>query len=151
MCGLPGYSAAIHFELYDQGHLLGGYGAAAAAELLEASGLLVALRALADIPGVVDPAAAPSGMAKIEAAAGIVADDDAVSAEDDPAPIEAEAATAVRQAPRLHSLGGPNHPATTGLTRRPPASSTRSGAALSATTAIWSSVPGGRGGSAVPV
>ena len=42
----------------------------------EATGLLVALRALADIPGVLDPAAARSAIAKIEAAAGTVVDDD---------------------------------------------------------------------------
>lgn len=36
----------------------------------EATGLLVALRALADVPGVVDPEAARSAIAKIEAAAG---------------------------------------------------------------------------------
>lgn len=39
----------------------------------EATGLLVALRALADIPGVVDPQAARSAIAKIAAAAGAVA------------------------------------------------------------------------------
>jgi len=41
----------------------------------EATGLLVALRALADIPGVVDPAAARSAIAKIESAAGALGQD----------------------------------------------------------------------------
>ena len=41
----------------------------------EATGLLVALRALADIPGVVDPEAARSAIAKIAAAAGAAGHD----------------------------------------------------------------------------
>ena len=49
----------------------------------EATALLVALRALADIPGVVDPAAARSAIAKIEAAAGTVVGDLEVAAEDE--------------------------------------------------------------------
>lgn len=105
MCGLPGYGPGdlIDFES-DNDTIKVTFSAGMDKPLRlnssEASGLLVALRALADIPGVVDPAAALSAIAKIEAAAGTVVDDDAVSAEDDPAPVEAEAATAVREALR---------------------------------------------------
>lgn len=60
----------------------------------EATGLLVALRALADIPGVVDPQAARSAIAKIAAAAG------AVAAVAEQAPTESSAAAAVRAAVR---------------------------------------------------
>jgi proteasome accessory factor C len=60
----------------------------------------VALRALADIPGVVDPEAARSAIAKIAAAAGAIGHDatSSVTAIDEPAPIENRAAAAVRTA-----------------------------------------------------
>ena len=59
----------------------------------------MALRALADIPGVVDPEAARSAIAKIAAAAGAVGHDGTVSARvDEPAPVESRAAAAVRAA-----------------------------------------------------
>ncbi|HYQ37070.1 MAG TPA: YafY family protein, partial [Mycobacterium sp.] len=66
----------------------------------EATGLLVALRALADIPGMVDPQAARSAIAKIEAAAGAIGQHApaAVAAVDEPAPVESRAASAVRAA-----------------------------------------------------
>lgn len=66
----------------------------------EATGLLMALRALTDIPGVVEPEAARSAIAKIEAAAGAATADqpEAVAAVDEPAPAESDAAAAVRQA-----------------------------------------------------
>jgi proteasome accessory factor C len=107
MCGLPGYGPGdlIDFEL--SGDTIKVTFSAGMDQPLrlnssEASGLLVALRALADIPGVVDPAAALSAIAKIEAAAGTLVDndDDAVAAEDEPAPIEAGVAAAVRAALR---------------------------------------------------
>ncbi len=105
MCGLPGYGPGdlIDFEL--SGDTIKVTFSAGMDQPLrlnssEASGLLVALRALVDIPGVVDPAAALSAIAKIEAAAGTFQDDDAVAAGDDPAPIEAEGAAAVREALR---------------------------------------------------
>lgn len=63
----------------------------------EATVLLVALRALADIPGVVDPQAARSAIAKIEAAAGAAGHHEG-AAVDEPAPIESQAAAAVRAA-----------------------------------------------------
>lgn len=75
MCGLPGYSPGdlIDFELSD-GTIKVTFSAGMDRPLrltsTEATGLLIALRALADIPGVVDPAAARSAIAKIEAAAG---------------------------------------------------------------------------------
>lgn len=105
ICGLPGYSPGdlIDFEL--SGDTITVTFSAGMDEPLrltstEATALLVALRALADIPGVVDPAAARSAIAKIEAAAGTVVGDLEVAAEDEPAPIEAEAAAAVREAVR---------------------------------------------------
>lgn len=66
----------------------------------EATVLLVALRALADIPGVVDPEAARSAIAKIETAAGVAARGS--GAVDEPAPAESEAAAAVRTAVRTN-------------------------------------------------
>ena len=60
----------------------------------------MALRAFADIPGVVDPEAARSAIAKIEAAAGAAGHDATglASAVDEPAPVESRAAAAVRTA-----------------------------------------------------
>ena len=105
ICGLPGYSPGdlIDFEL--SGDTITVTFSAGMDEPLrltstEATALLVALRALADIPGVLDPAAARSAIAKIEAAAGTVVGDLEVAAEDEPAPIEAEAAATVREAVR---------------------------------------------------
>jgi proteasome accessory factor C len=105
LCGLPGYGPGdlIDFES-DNDTIKVTFSAGMDKPLRlnssEASGLLVALRALADIPGVVDPAAALSAIAKIEAAAGAILEDDAVAAEDEPAPVEAHAAAAVREALR---------------------------------------------------
>jgi proteasome accessory factor C len=105
ICGLPGYSPGdlIDFEL--SGDTITVTFSAGMDEPLrltstEATALLVALRALVDIPGVVDPAAARSAIAKIEAAAGTLVGDLEVAAEEEPAPIEAEAAAAVREAVR---------------------------------------------------
>ena len=60
----------------------------------------MALRALADIPGVVDPEAARSAIAKIASAAGAVGPENAVAAVDEPAPVESRAAATVRAAVR---------------------------------------------------
>lgn len=97
VCGLPGY---FHGDLID--FALSGdtisvrFGAGIDRPLrltsTEATGLLLALRGLADIPGVVDPAAARSAIAKIGAAAGA-----GVTAAD-PTPEESDAAAAVRAA-----------------------------------------------------
>ncbi|MGH3635415.1 helix-turn-helix transcriptional regulator [Mycobacterium sp.] len=65
----------------------------------EATVVLVALQALADIPGVVDPEAARSAIAKIEAAAGVAARNSGAAA-DEPASAETQAAAAVRSAVR---------------------------------------------------
>jgi len=105
MCGLPGYGPGdlIDFELSgDTIEVTFSAGMDRPLRLTspEATGLLVALRALADIPGVLDPAAARSAMAKIEAAAGTVIDDDVPAAVDEPAPAESDVAAAVRAAVR---------------------------------------------------
>jgi proteasome accessory factor C len=65
----------------------------------EATGISVALRALLDVPGMVDPEAARSAIAKIEWAAG-TAKESAGAAVDEPAPAESSAAAAVREAVR---------------------------------------------------
>ena len=75
MCGLPGYYPGdlIDFELSgDTIKVTFSAGMDRSLRLTspEATGLLLALRALSDIPGVVDPAAARSAIAKIEAATG---------------------------------------------------------------------------------
>jgi proteasome accessory factor C len=106
MCGLPGYYPGdlIDFEFSgDTIEVTFSAGIDRPLKLTspEATGLLVALRALADIPGVVDPEAARSAMAKIEAAAGSVGQDNAAlaaAAVDEPAPVESRAAAAVRTA-----------------------------------------------------
>ena len=77
MCGLPGYGPGdlIDFEFSgDTIEVTFSAGIDRPLQLTspEATGLLVALRALADIPGVVDPEAARSAIAKIAAAAGAV-------------------------------------------------------------------------------
>ncbi len=68
----------------------------------EATGILVALRALLDVPGMVDPQAARSAIAKIESAAGTALGEreGAAAAVDEQAPIESQAAAAVRAAVR---------------------------------------------------
>lgn len=107
MCGLPGYGPGdlIDFEFSgDTIEVTFSAGIDRPLQLTspEATGLLVALRALADIPGVVDPEAARSAIAKIEAAAGAVGQHVAgsVAEVDARAPIESRAAAAVRAAVR---------------------------------------------------
>jgi proteasome accessory factor C len=105
MCGLPGYYPGDLIDFEFSGDTIemtfsAGIDRPLKLSSPEATGLLVALRALADIPGVVDPEAARSAMAKIEAAAGAVAQDAtaAVAAVDEPAPVESRAAAVVRTA-----------------------------------------------------
>src|SRR5271169_811982 len=103
MCGLPGYYPGdlIDFEFSgDTIEVTFSAGIDRPLKLTspEATGLLVALRALADIPGVVDPQAARSAIAKIEAAAGAAGHAPDVAAVDEPAPVESQAAAAVRSA-----------------------------------------------------
>ncbi|OBF09435.1 protein pafC [Mycobacterium sp. ACS4054] len=103
MCGLPGYYPGDLIDFQFAGDTIEVTFSAGIDRPLkltspEATGLLVALRALADIPGVVDPEAARSAIAKIEAAAGAVGQDIAATAVDEPAPVESHAAAAVRTA-----------------------------------------------------
>ncbi|GFG76007.1 helix-turn-helix transcriptional regulator [Mycobacterium botniense] len=103
MCGLPGYSPGDLIDFEFSGDTIevtfsAGIDKPLKLTSLEATGLLLALRALADIPGVVDPDAARSAIAKIEAAAGTVAH--GAAAVDEPAPAEGQAAAAVRAAVR---------------------------------------------------
>ncbi|QLL05462.1 helix-turn-helix transcriptional regulator [Mycobacterium vicinigordonae] len=112
MCGLPGYLPGdlIDFEFSgDTVQVTFSAGIDRPLKLTspEATGLLVALRALADIPGVVDPQAARSAIAKIAASAGAgaVTHEHTVTAVDDPAPLESSAAATVRAAVRdKHAL-----------------------------------------------
>jgi proteasome accessory factor C len=103
LCGLPGYSPGDLIDFQFSGSTVEVTFSAGIDRPLkltspEATGLLVALRALADIPGVVDPQAARSAMAKLAAAAGAVGHDNAVAAVDEPAPMESRAAATVRAA-----------------------------------------------------
>ncbi len=107
MCGLPGYGPGDLIDFEFSGDTIEVTFSAGIDHPLrltspEATGVLVALRALADVPGMVDPEAARSALAKIEAAAGAVgqAPGAAVAAVDERAPIESEAAAAVREAVR---------------------------------------------------
>ena len=84
VCGLPGYFPGdlIDFAYDDDKTIEVTFSAGMDKPLRltspEATGLLVALRGLVDIPGVVDPRAAQSAIAKIEAAAGTVGRGDAI-------------------------------------------------------------------------
>ena len=105
LCGLPGYSPGDLIDFAFEGDTIevtfsAGIDTPLQLTSPEATGLLVALRALADIPGVVDPHAARSAIAKIEAAAGAVGHGADVAAVDEPAPVESQAAAAVRAAVR---------------------------------------------------
>jgi proteasome accessory factor C len=104
MCGLPGYGPGDLIDFEFSGDTIEVTFSAGIDHPLrltspEATGILVALRALLDVPGVVDPLAARSAIAKIESAAG-TAGHGTQSAVDEPAPIESEAAAAVREAVR---------------------------------------------------
>jgi len=99
LCGLPGYGPGDLIDFDFEGDTVEVTFAAGMDHPLrltspEATGVLVALRALLDVPGMVDPEAARSAIAKIESAAGEVA---APLAADEPAPNESQAA-AVRAA-----------------------------------------------------
>ena len=95
LCGLPGYGPGDLIDFDFEGDTVEVTFTAGMDHPLrltspEATGILVALRALLDVPGMVDPEAARSAIAKIESAAGEVAG--AVAA-DDPAPAAGHAAT----------------------------------------------------------
>jgi proteasome accessory factor C len=103
MCGLPGYGPGdlIDFEFSgDTVEVTFSAGIDHPLRLTspEATGVLAALRALVDVPGMVDPEAARSAIAKIESAAGTANHGHDAAAVDEPAPIESEAAAAVREA-----------------------------------------------------
>lgn len=107
MCGLPGYGPGDLIDFEFSGDTIEVTFSAGIDHPLrltspEATGVLVALRALADVPGMVDPEAARSAIAKIESAAGALGQDTGASAAavDERAPIESEAAAAVREAVR---------------------------------------------------
>lgn len=106
MCGLPGYGPGDLIDFEFSGDTIEVTFTAGIDHPLrltspEATGVLVALRALADVPGMVDPEAARSAIAKIESAAGTVGGAGSpAAAVDEPAPIESEAAAAVRAAVR---------------------------------------------------
>ena len=101
LCGLPGYSPGDLIDFEFSGDTIEVTFSAGMDHPLrltspEATGILVALRALLDVPGMVDPEAARSAIAKIESAVGEVAG--ALTA-DEPAPVQSQAA-AVRAAVR---------------------------------------------------
>jgi proteasome accessory factor C len=104
MCGLPGYSPGDLIDFEMSGKTIEVTFSAGMDHPLrltspEATGISVALRALLDVPGMVDPEAARSAIAKIESAAG-TAKEGAGAAVDEPAPVESNAAAAVRAAVR---------------------------------------------------
>jgi proteasome accessory factor C len=107
MCGLPGLYGGDLIDIDFEGDTIEVIFSAGIDHPLrltspEATTLLIALRALADVPGVADPEAVRSAIAKIESAAGTLASETgaAVSAEMEPAPMESRAAAAVREATR---------------------------------------------------
>ncbi|HKP43318.1 YafY family protein [Mycobacterium sp.] len=107
MCGLPGYGPGDLIDFEFSGDTIEVTFTAGIDHPLrltspEATGVLVALRALVDVPGMVDPEAARSAIAKIETAAGTASHgfENAAAAVDEPAPVESEAAAAVRAAVR---------------------------------------------------
>jgi proteasome accessory factor C len=104
LCGLPGYSPGDLIDFEMSGKTIEVTFSAGMDHPLrltspEATGISVALRALLDVPGMVDPEAARSAIAKIESAAG-TAKESAGTAVDEPAPMESHAAAAVRAAVR---------------------------------------------------
>jgi proteasome accessory factor C len=104
MCGLPGYGPGDLIDFEFSGDTIEVTFSAGIDRPLrltspEATGVLVALRALVDVPGMVDPEAARSAIAKIESAAGTVSHG-AEAAVAERAPVESQAAAAVREAVR---------------------------------------------------
>ncbi|NGX07636.1 protein pafC [Mycobacteroides franklinii] len=103
MCGLPGYGPGDLIDLsFSEESIEVTFSAGIDRPLRltspEATALLVALRALLDMPGTVDPEAARSAIAKIEDAVGAAPTDGAPAQL--PATAESEAVTAVRSAVR---------------------------------------------------
>jgi proteasome accessory factor C len=111
MCGLPGYGPGDLIDLsFSEESIEVTFSAGIDRPLRltspEATALLVALRALLDMPGTVDPEAARSAIAKIEDAAGAGdetlgrRESDAESNASPATPVESEAVSAVRSAVR---------------------------------------------------
>ena len=105
MCGLPGYGPGDLIDFEFSGDTIevtftAGIDRPLRLTSPEATGVLVALRALLDVPGMVDPEAARSAIAKIESATGKAGHGMEHGAVDEPAPAESEAAAAVRTAVR---------------------------------------------------
>jgi proteasome accessory factor C len=104
MCGLPGYSPGDLIDLaFSEESIEVIFSAGMDRPLRltspEATAMLVALRALQEVPGMVDPEAARSAIAKIESAAGSVGQS---AMPDDASTGESPAAAAVREAVRRH-------------------------------------------------
>jgi proteasome accessory factor C len=109
MCGLPGSGPGDLIDLDFEGDTIevifsAGMDRALRLTSPEATGVLMALRALVDVPGVVDPKAARSAIAKIEGAAGAVAGSAGAGsvgmAADEADDVENSATAAVRAATR---------------------------------------------------
>lgn len=107
MCGLPGYGPGDLIDFEFSGDTIEVTFSAGMDHPLrltspEATVILIALRALLEVPGIVDPEAARSAIAKIESAAGRAtgAREGADPATDEPAPLESVADAAVRAAVR---------------------------------------------------
>ena len=158
MCGLPGYGPGDLIDFEFSGDTIEVTFSAGIDHPLrltspEATGILVALRALVDVPGMVDPEAARSAIAKIESAAGMAQPRRRmpVAAVDEPAPVESRrrrsGAGRGAQRPRAGDrvlLGVPRHAVQPG--RRPHPG--RPGRRPQLPGGV---VPVGRGGAAVPV
>lgn len=100
MCGLPGYSPGDLIDFDFEGDTVevtfsAGVDRPLRLTSTEATGILVALRSLVDVPGMVDPEAARSAIAKIESAAGSQR-----AGVEESVPEETGAAAAVRAAVR---------------------------------------------------
>ncbi|NKY88076.1 helix-turn-helix transcriptional regulator [Nocardia veterana] len=101
MCGLPGYGPGDLIDLsFSEESIEVTFSAGIDRPLrltsIEATALLVALRSIADLPGMVDPTAARSAIAKIESA--ISGEAGQRTETDTAAPAEAPAVTTVRSA-----------------------------------------------------
>lgn len=105
MCGLPGYSPGDLIDFDFEGDTVevtfsAGVDRPLRLTSTEATGILVALRSLVDVPGMVDPEAARSAIAKIESAAGTRRAALEESGSEESVPQETGAAAAVRAAVR---------------------------------------------------
>nr|WP_276514894.1 YafY family protein [Nocardia transvalensis] len=101
MCGLPGYGPGDLIDLsFSEESIEVTFSAGIDRPLrltsTEATAVLVALRSIADLPGMVDPTAARAAMAKIESA--IAGDPGRAAGPEPAAPVEAPAVTTVRSA-----------------------------------------------------